>query len=59
MSGGAEAIVHAIRILDFSNAFNSVRRETVLDKIAEKIPELYKFSSLFETDVWYVHSPVK
>jgi len=29
--------------LDFSNAFNSVRRDAILDRVAEKLPQLYKF----------------
>ena len=56
VSGGAEAIVHATRRLlsslpdnhvfvkrDFSNAFNSVRRDTILANVAVKLPELYRF----------------
>ena len=56
VAGGAEAAVHATRRLlanlpdnhvfvklDFSNAFNSVRRDTILATVAEKIPELYRF----------------
>ena len=54
ISGGAEAAVHAVRKLvqnlppghdivklDFSNAFNSIRRDLILDAIASKIPEIY------------------
>ena len=54
VSGGAEAAVHAVRRLaqnlpsghaivklDFTNAFNSVRRDLILDAIASKIPEIY------------------
>ena len=56
VSGGAEAIVHATHRLmsslhdnhvfvklDFSNAFNSVRRDTILANVAVKMPELYRF----------------
>ena len=56
VSGGAEAVVHATRRLlsslpdnpvfvklDFSNAFNSVRRDTILANVAVKMPELYRF----------------
>jgi hypothetical protein len=56
VSGGAEAIVHAARRLvthlpdnhvivklDFTNAFNTVRRDLILDTVAEKIPQLYRF----------------
>ena len=50
MSGGAEAAVHAMRRLvanvpddhglvklDFPNAYNSVRRDTVLEAVADKM----------------------
>ena len=56
VSGGAEAIVHVTRRivsellighvmvkLDFTNAFSSVRRDAILDRVADKLPELYKF----------------
>ena len=56
VSGGAEAVVNAIRRLlsslpdnhvfvklDFSNAFNSVRRDTILANVAVNMPELYRF----------------
>ena len=52
---GAEAAVHATRSLvhnlqtdhavvklDFSNAFNSVRRDVILDAIAANVPEIYR-----------------
>ena len=55
-TGGAEAAVHATRRLlsnlsdnhvfvklDFSNTFNSVRRDTILTTVADKMPELYRF----------------
>ena len=55
VSGGAEAAVHAARRLaanlsqhhvvvklDFSNAFNSVRRDLILDSIAAHSPEIYR-----------------
>ena len=55
VSGGAEAAVHAARRLvsnlpaghmvvklDFSNAFNCVRRDLILDSIATNIPEIYR-----------------
>ena len=57
VSGGAEAAVHATRRLlsnlqdnnvfvklDFTYAFNSVRRNTILTKVAQKMPELYRFT---------------
>ena len=56
VAGGAEAAVHATRRLlqtlpddhvfvklDFSNAFNSIRRDLILQAVAENIPELYRF----------------
>ena len=56
MSGGAEAAVHAVRLfidtleddnvlvkLDFANTFNTIRRDTILERTAENNPELYKF----------------
>ena len=56
VSGSAEAVVHATRRLmsslpdnhvfvklDFLNAFNSVRRDTILANVAVKMPELYRF----------------
>ena len=56
--GGAEAAVHATRRflsqmpsdhvivkLDFINAFNSVRRDVVLDAAAQNTPELYPLRS--------------
>ena len=56
IAGGAEAAVHAIwRLtddlsddnvlvkLDFVNAFNTVWRDTILDTMADKAPEIYKF----------------
>lgn len=56
VSGGAEAAVHASRKLiqnlpethvfvklDFSNAFNTVRRDLILQKTAITLPEIYRF----------------
>ncbi|PGH38748.1 MAG: hypothetical protein CRN43_13210, partial [Candidatus Nephrothrix sp. EaCA] len=55
--GGAEAAVHATRRwvttmpedsvlvkLDFTNAFNTLRRDSLLDAVAREIPELYRFA---------------
>jgi len=55
VSGGAEAAVHAARRLvsnlpsdhvivklDFSNAFNCIRRDLILYSIATNIPEIYR-----------------
>ena len=52
VSGGCEAAVHAIRWLvddhvfvkfDVSNAFNTVRIDTILNSTANKTPERYRF----------------
>ena len=56
IKGGAEAAVHAARLflgelnpdkavlkLDFSNAFNSIRRVKMLGAVSEHILELYPF----------------
>ena len=56
-SGGAEAAIHAMRRLvstmpddhvivkfGFANAYNSVRRDAVLETVADKMPELYPFT---------------
>ena len=56
VSGGCEAAVHATRRfvesmsddevvvkLDFTNAFNTVRRDAVLNAVAVKIPEIFRF----------------
>ena len=55
LSGGAEAAVHAVcRLvehlpvehvivkLDFTSAFNSVRRDTILISVTDTMPELYR-----------------
>ena len=57
VSEGAKAAVHATRRLlsnlqnnhvfvklDFTNAFNSVRRDAILTTVAEKIQQLYRFT---------------
>lgn len=56
ISGGCEAAVHATRRfvsllspgevvvkLDFANAFNSLRRDAMLQAVAERLPHLYHF----------------
>ena len=56
VSGGCEAAVHATRRfitnlsdgevvakLDFSNAFNTLRRDAMLQAVANKLPEIYPF----------------
>ena len=56
VSGGTEAVVHATRRLlsslpeshvfvklDFSNAFNSIRRDTILANVGVRMLELYRF----------------
>ena len=58
-SGGCEAAVHATRRflnnmpadyiivkLDFSNAFNSLHRDTMLNAIVEHVPQIYRFCHL-------------
>ena len=71
VKGGAEAAVHALRLylcdpnpgkavlkLDFKIAFNSIRRDKMLDAVREHVPELHPFihsayslpSSLFWSD---------
>ena len=53
---GCEAVVHAVRMylhqlspanailkLDFSNAFNSIRRDTMLKAVGDLAPELLRF----------------
>ena len=35
---------HVLVKLDFSNAYNSVRRDTVLESVADKMSELYRFT---------------
>ena len=56
VKGGAEAMVHAARAfvasaspsqalvkLDFTNAFNSVRRDAIFEAVADKIPEMLPY----------------
>ena len=58
VTGGAEAAVHATRRylgnlpqghillkIDFSNAFNSVRRDALLEAVAKYLPDLLPFAS--------------
>ena len=58
VSGGAAAAVHTVRRLvmpddlvfvklDFTNAFNTVRRDLILASMADKTPELYSFVHAF------------
>jgi hypothetical protein len=57
--GGCEAVIHATRRflydmpadhivvkLDFSNAFNSLHRDVMLEAIAENVPQIYRFCHL-------------
>ena len=59
VSGGCEAAVHATRRflenmpdnfvvvkIDFSNAFNSIRRDSILAAVADSIPDIYRFCYL-------------
>jgi len=56
ISGGAETMVHATRAflfsstpwqalikLDFTNAFNAVRRDSMLESVAKGLPELFNY----------------
>ena len=56
VSGGAQAAIlamrrlviylpdnHVVVKLNVSNAYNTIRRDTVMDTVADKIPELYRF----------------
>jgi len=52
--GGAEAMVHAtcasspwqaVVKLDFINAFNTVRRDSMLETVAQDLPELFTYVS--------------
>ena len=38
---------HVLIKLDFFNAYNSVRRDAVLESVADKMPELYRFTHAF------------
>ena len=59
VSGGCEAAVHTTRRfvqtmptdyviakLDFTNAFNTLHRDSMLDAVFQNIPEIYKFCHL-------------
>jgi len=59
VSGGAEAAVHAARRfvksmdtdeilikLDFKNAFNTLRRDAILQSVYDQVPEIYNFCHL-------------
>ncbi len=59
VSGGCEAAIHATRRflesmpddhvavkIDFSNAFNCIRRDSVLAAVANAVPEIYRFCHL-------------
>jgi len=59
VSGGCEAAIHATRRfvenmpaghvvakLDFSNAFNSLHRDAMLESVCRLVPEIYRFCSL-------------
>ena len=37
---------HVIVKLDFSNAFNSLHRDAMLNAVADRIPSIYKFCHL-------------
>ena len=51
--GGCEAAVYATRLyidaipkIDFSNAFNSLRRDLMLRSVASTVPGIYRFCHL-------------
>ena len=63
MSGGCEAAVHSCRLnidnlsdghviakLDFTNAFNCLHRDTMLDAVYSTIPDIYAFCYLSYSD---------
>jgi hypothetical protein len=67
VSGGCEAAIHATRRflenmpddsvavkIDFSNAFNCIRRDSVLAAVADAVPEIYRFYHLshFHSSIW-------
>ena len=70
VKGGAEAAIHSARRflqsmspgnfmikLDFSNAFNSLRRDSMLEAVLREIPEIYNFCSLSyaENSILFFH----
>ena len=68
--GGVEAAVHAARRfianlqpgkrflkIDFKNAFNTIRRDIILEAVAEYFPELLTFANIYiirpeRSDIW-------
>jgi len=76
--GGCDAAVHAVRRflssmtddcivvkLDFANAFNSLRRDKILEAVLSDVPEIYSFcylsysrTSLLQYGDWNVESQV-
>ena len=67
--GGAEAAAHAARKfvqassgdsvlvkLDFKNAFNTVRRDCILETVRDKVPEIFNFCKLAYGDFSYLFS---
>ena len=69
VAGGAEAAIHATRRyisqlpsghefikLDFANAFNTIKRDLLLDTVARNTPELYQFTlATYEYDPTLVY----
>ena len=76
VKGGCEAAVHAVRRflssmtdecvlvkLDFANAFNSLRRDKILEAVYRDVPEIYNFchsaysgTSLLQYGEWLIES---
>jgi len=67
VKGGAEAAAHAARKfiqasagdsvlvkLDFRNAFNTVRRDCILETVRDKVPEIFNFCKLAYGDFSYL-----
>ena len=72
VAGGAEVAIHATRRylklmldnhilvkLDFINAFNSIRRDLVLDSIAGKMPDLFVLFILLAPEILFLHFEIK
>ena len=67
IKGGAEAAAHAARKflqvssgesvlvkLDFKNAFNTIRRDCILETVKNKVPEIFNFCRLAYSNFSYL-----